>query len=206
MRNFRKITSMVMIIALIAVGFFTAPITANAEGSIKLYFKNSGGWDKVYCYIWQGSGPVKGTDPWPGAEMTKVEGSEDWYQVEYTAGTAFQVIFNDNGTPNLTQTGNLTADLTADKEAYWFVLDGGSTEEGTTDGYTAGGLQVTVLTEAPEGFVTAETADSEITIVTASEELPKTGENPFPVPVILAVLGLISGVVILTFSKKDIRE
>ncbi|MDF2473265.1 MAG: hypothetical protein K0R21_1047 [Anaerocolumna sp.] len=204
MRNFSKFTSVVMIIALIAVSFLIAPITANAEGSVQLYFKNSGGWDKVYCYIWQGSGPVKGTDPWPGAEMPKIEGSEDWYQVEYTAGTEFQVIFNDNGTPSLTQTGNLTSDLTADKEAYWFVLDGASTEEGTSDGYTAGGLQVTVLTEAPEGFATVETSDSEAAPVTdtASKELPKTGENTFPTPVILAVIGIILGIVIFSFRKK----
>ncbi len=205
MKNLKRAAAGVMVFVLMLVSAFAMPKAARAEGSIDLYFQNTESWESVYVYIWQGSGPVKGTASWPGAEMTPAEGTEDWYHVEYTAGTPFQVIFNNNGIPSAQQTGNLPADLEADAEAYWFVIDGATTEEGTSDGITPSGLQVTVLTEAPEGFPAAEAVPDEAVTETAEAagDVPKTGDNTAAVIGILAAAMFGTAAVIL--RKKEVR-
>jgi len=214
MKKFKKILASFMAVALVLVAL-GMPKVAKAEGVIDFYFQNTEGWEKVFCYIWQGSGPVKGTAAWPGAEMTLVEGTDDWYHLEYTQGTAFQVIFNDNGAPKANQTGNLPADIDASETAYWFVIGGGVTEEGTSDGYTQSGLQVGVLTEAPEGFpsvtaveeveseVTEEVAESEATL----DDSPKTGDSIMPFVAMIAMIGSAGVIVaILIRRKRTITE
>ncbi|WP_066714771.1 starch-binding protein [Clostridium sp. Marseille-P299] len=213
MKTLKKFFVSFMTLALLVLSFAAMPLKAKAESSVMIYFQNSEGWSDVYCYIWQGLGPVQGTATWPGAQMTKVEETEDWYQFEYTKGSAFQVIFNDNGTPKINQTGNLPADLEADKAAYWFVTGTSITDQGTSDGYTAQGLAVQVLTEAPEGFPTSTTTEtateskdagqSDTTTVTpAKDESPKTGDTAQPM--LLMGVGIVAalGIVIIISKKK----
>lgn len=207
MKKFKKffVSFMVVALVLVALGM---PKVAKAEGVIDFYFHNTEGWEKVFCYIWQGSGPVKGTAAWPGAEMTLVEGTSDWYHLEYTQATAFQVIFNDNGAPKANQTGNLPADIDASQNAYWFVVGGATTEEGTSDGYTQAGLQVTALTEAPTDFPSTETVEEAVTEEAAKgeatlDESPKTGDSIMPMIAIIAML-LSAGVIIVMYIRRKI--
>lgn len=162
-----KITLTSLLTLLLLVFFMALPIGA-AENSIIIYYQNTEGWDSVYCYIWQGTGPVEGTEAWPGAEMAKVDGTDNWYQIKYTAGKDFQVIFNNNGSE---QTGNLDSDLKADKQAYWFIPEDDTTDKGTADGITPEGLSVQILTEAPEGFSSSNDTSS-----TVKDSSPKTGD------------------------------
>lgn len=205
MKKIKKIFASLMAVALVLVAL-GMPKVAKAEGVIDFYFQNTEGWEKVFCYIWQGSGPVKGTAAWPGAEMTLVEGTDDWYHLEYTQGTAFQVIFNDNGAPKANQTGNLPADIDASESAYWFVIGSGVTEEGTSDGYTQAGLQVGVLTEAPEGFpsntAVEEVAESEATL----DASPKTGDTIMPFVAIIALFGAAVSIVAILIRRKRAIE
>ena len=83
--------------------------------------------------------------------MTKVAGTENWYKTEYTAGTAFNVIFSDNAQPKPHQTANHTPkNLAADKDAYWFVPAGKAAADG--NGLTPAGTAITVYTAAQPGF------------------------------------------------------
>ena len=214
MKKFKKFVVGFMALALLVVSFTVTPLVAKADSSVMIYYQNTEGWENVYCYIWQGLGPVKGTATWPGTEMTKVEGTDNWYELEYTAGSAFQVIFNDNAVPKISQTGNLPSDLEADKSAYWFVPNNAMTDQGTSDGYTAQGLSVQILTEAPEGFPVSTSstegtqvkkADS-VEVATEKDESPKTGDTLMPV--VIVIVGSISlfGISLILLRKKFVHN
>ena len=78
----------------------------NAEAdptSHTIYFRNTESWENVNIYVWYTEG--KGTEEavttnytgdWPGAAMTKVDGSEDWYSftLELISADGVQLIFN----------------------------------------------------------------------------------------------------------------
>lgn len=208
MKNLKKIMVSFMALALLVVSMAATPLKAKAESSIMIYFQNTEEWSKVYAYIWQGLGPVHGTATWPGAEMTKVDGTDNWYQFEYTAGTAFQVIFNDNGSPKTTQTGNFPEDLEADKAAYWFIPSNALTDEGTSDGYTAQGLSVEIFTEAPEGFpATSNTTEANTTTVEeVKDESPKTGDTAEPMVIMGAAIISFLGIVVIISRKKLLQN
>lgn len=123
--------------------------TANAATTgVKIYFQNNQGWDKVNAYIWQGSGPVSGTSAWPGAVMTKVSGTDNWYELTYTGASKFNVIFN-NGAATPKQTANHTpADLATDKDAYWFTP---SNESASSNAYGASVSQSPSARRRPPG-------------------------------------------------------
>lgn len=212
----KKLLVGVMVFAIMAVSAFAIPTQVKAATPINIYFQNTDGWSQVYCYIWQGSGPVAGTAAWPGAEMTKVEGTKDWYQLEYTAGKAFQVIFSDNAVPKAKQTGNLPSDLAADKAAYWFVPKTATTDQGTSDGLTPQGLSLDILTEAPAGFPAATTVEAPKTTATtetagtteanttdsAKDSSPKTGDNTSSIMVMAAGIAALTGAALVAFKKK----
>ncbi len=90
--------------------------------SYTIYFRDTESWGNAYVYVWYTEG--KGTEEavttnytgsWPGAAMTKVEGSEDWYSytIEMVAIEGIQLIFN-NGQ------SSQSADLDFNtKKLYW---------------------------------------------------------------------------------------
>jgi LPXTG-motif cell wall-anchored protein len=153
MKKFKKLVAGIMAMAMVmtsAIAMTAVPASA-ASKEVTVYFQNTGKWSNVYAYLWAGSGNIKGTPAWPGKQMTKVSGTDNWYEMKYTAGAAFNVIFNDNAQPKPHQTANHTPkNLAADKEAYWFV-PGGATESNNNN-YTPAGTAITVYTAAQAGF------------------------------------------------------
>lgn len=183
--------------------------TANAATTgVKIYFQNNQGWDKVNAYIWQGSGPVSGTSAWPGAVMTKVSGTDNWYELTYTGTSKFNVIFN-NGAATPKQTANHTpADLATDKDAYWFTP---SNESASSNAYGASGVAVTVSTTAPAGFPAAASstpskASSVSSAASASsgtkDSSPKTGDSGSPAAVAVAGTAALGCLIAVLARKK----
>ena len=65
----------------------------------RVYFYNTGSWSDVYVWAWDDEENFSGGQ-WPGRAATR-EGSSDWwyYDVYKPAAAGFNVIFNNNGTP-----------------------------------------------------------------------------------------------------------
>ena len=170
-----KITGILM--ALVMTAGMALPLCASAEEStVKVYFKNSANWEKIYCYTWQGEGGTgKG---WPGTEMTEL--GDGWYTFDYISTKPLNCIFNDNGQPKPVQTSNHTPkDLAIDKGAYWFVASSDVQESG--DGMSSG-YTVTISDTAPADFpaVAPETTSS-----------PETGNtSAVPSTIALSACGL----------------
>ncbi len=63
------------------------------DTSTYVYFKNTKGWSKVYCYAWNGESDSNAG--WPGAEMTLYDKENNIYALDI--GTTYKnVIFNNN--------------------------------------------------------------------------------------------------------------
>lgn len=85
------------------------PITVH-----KVYCKNTAGWSKVYCYMWNSTSDTIGT--WPGLEMTN-EGNNIW---SLTVSKSYQNVIFNNGS------GTQTADLSFPGENYIYNNSTGS--------------------------------------------------------------------------------
>lgn len=72
-------------------------------GKEALYYYNDLGLTNVYAYMWNSTE----NNTWPGKQMEKVNGHENWYFIEVTNGYT-SVIFNTN---NGLQTGDITINL-----------------------------------------------------------------------------------------------
>lgn len=174
MKRFRKLVAGIMAMAMVmtsAIAMAAAPASA-ASKEVTIYFQNTKNWSNVYAYLWIGSGNVKGTPAWPGKQMTKVSGADNWYEMKYTAGTAFNVIFNDNAQPKPQQTADHNPkNLAADKDAYWFVPTNAT--ESNDNGKTPVGTVLKVYTDAQAGFpkpaAAATTSSKKDTTVAASK-------------------------------------
>lgn len=218
MKRFKKLVAGIMAMAMVmtsAIAMAAAPASA-ASKEVTVYFQNTQKWSNVYAYLWAGSGNIKGTPAWPGKQMTKVSGTDNWYELTYTAGTAFNVIFNDNAQPKPKQTADHTPkNLAADKDAYWFVP--AASTESNNNNYTPAGTAVTVYTEAQAGFpkpaaaaattsskqdttaasskvdapaATTSTASTESTA--ATDASPKTGDANENAPIIVTTAALLA--------------
>ncbi len=90
-----------------------------------LFFKNTGNWSAVYCYVWKDN--VKDLGEWPGTALTEKTSDGTYYYITLPEGsTATNVIFNCGN--NSAQTGDLTI---KDKEIYNASGDTGETYSGT---------------------------------------------------------------------------
>ena len=149
MKRSKKLVAGIMAMAIMmssAIAMAATPASA-AGKEVTVYFQNTQNWSSVYAYLWAGSGNIKGTAAWPGQKMAKVAGADNWYEVKYTAGAPFNVIFNDNAQPKPHQTADHTPkNLAADKDAYWFVPGGAA--KSNDNGLTPAGTAITVYTEA----------------------------------------------------------
>lgn len=219
MTRFKKLIAGVMSFAVMVTSAIAMCIPASAANkTVTIYFKNTKNWSNVYAYVWAGSGPVKGTPAWPGQKMTKVSGTSDWYELKYTAGTSFNVIFNDNAKPKTSQTADHTPkDLSADKSAYWFVPS--SKTESNSNGFTPSGVSVTVYSEAQSGFPTpkaesttsskstSSSTSSKSASSSASVSSPNTGDASDSTPIAAATAAIIALVGAATvFVSKKVRE
>lgn len=74
--------------------------TTTPSTSYKVYCKNTSGWSKVYCYMWNSSSDTIGS--WPGVAM-KNEGNNIW-SVEVSKDYANVIFTNGSGT----QTGDMS--------------------------------------------------------------------------------------------------
>lgn len=191
------------VMAVSATAFAAAPAHA-AEKGVTVYFQNSKSWENVYCYMWYGSGSVG--KAWPGAQITKVEGTTDWYQAIYTGDKPLNVIFNDNGKPKVTQTANHTpANLAITQDAYWFTLAATTSQNAGGEG---GGTNLVVNTTAKSGWPTpaaaTDTSKEAAKTDNSKDATPKTGDNS-KAP-IAAVIGLAAaaGLVVEGKRKKEI--
>jgi len=217
-KGFKKLAISFLAFAMVMVSIVPValvPASAASSGKeVTIYFQNNKNWKNVYAYLWVGSGNVKGTSAWPGTQMTKVSGTDNWYEMKFTPSSAFNVIFNDNGQPKPQQTANHTPkDLTSDKSAYWFVPT--DTSETNNNNYTATGLAIKVYTEAQSGFPTpkaaatdakpgnAKTSSSTTKNSSKKDNSPQTGDNSESMPIILTVaLASLAGIGILFSHKK----
>lgn len=207
MKKMRKLLVGMVAFLVLALSMVVMPNKANAASSTKIYFQNTKGWSNVYCYIWQGTGPIEGTPAWPGEEMAKIEGTKDWYEIDYNNSSDFQVIFTDN---EGNQTGNLPSEQVADQAPYWFVLSGDTTDEGTSDGLTPEGLSLEILRKAPEGFPaqdsaveTKKSADEPAANTTEKDTTPKTGDYTNPTIVLAISIIALCGIVVVVFKNKS---
>lgn len=173
-----------MALALVVAMAATIPMASASAATkgVKLYFQNTLGWSQVYVYFWSGSGTITGNPAWPGAKMTKVTGTDNWYEFTYTGDKAFNAVFNDNGTPKPKQTANHDPkDLAISAEAYWFTPASGSTDN--PDGIS-GGTKIVVHTTAETGYPTPAKAPvssspkaSSATASGTKDSSPKTGDS-----------------------------
>lgn len=187
----------------------TAPASAATTGKeVTVYFQNSKNWSSVYAYLWHGSGPLTGMGAWPGQKMTKVAGTDNWYQIKFTPSTTFNAIFtNNNGNQT---TDHTPKDLTSDKTAYWFVP---TDKAQTGGGYGAKGVAVTLYTEAQSGFPgaaaagdTGKSGGKTDNTAPAKDATPKTGDNGAGA-VAVAAVAVVSAVgmgVVLGRKKKAV--
>lgn len=216
MKRFKKLVAGIMAMAMMMTSAFAmaaTPASAASKG-VTIYFQNTQKWSSVYAYTWAGSGNIKGTPAWPGKQMTKVAGADNWYEMQYTAGATFNVIFTDNAQPKPHQTANHTPkDLSADKEAYWFVPAGAT--QTNNNNYTPAGTSIKLYTEAQAGFpkpaavaaTTPSKKDTTATVSTASaaaDTSPKTGDanESAPIIVMTAALLALAGVGTVLIRKK----
>ncbi len=123
----------------------TTPTVPDGDGTT-VYLKNSAGWSKVNCYMWNSSTDANAT--WPGQAMTNI-GGDVW---QYTASKVYaSCIFND-GT---TQTDDLTA-----KNGYIY-----DNKTNTWEVYDTSPLQVTAFEANPS---TGVYVDSDVTLSAAA--------------------------------------
>lgn len=219
MEKLRKLVTGLLALAVVTVSaapVLSAPASAASAGKeVTIYFQNSQNWKNVYAYLWEGSGNLKGTPAWPGQQMTKVSGTENWYEMKFTPATAFNVIFDDNGQPKPQQTANHTPkDLTSDKTAYWFVPTDSTQTNG--NGLTPAGTAVQVYTEAQAGFPTPAAVTSVTDKTTAGttaaaagadaskkDAVPKTGDTGVSEPAVAAAaLIALAGMGLVLLRKK----
>ena len=174
-----------------AISMAAVPASA-ASKEVTIYFQNTKNWDNVYVYQWIGSGNIKGTPAWPGKQMTKVSGTDNWYEVKYTGSSAFNVTFNNNAQPKPQQTADHTPkDLAADKDAYWFVPT--DTSESNSNGQTPVGTVIKVYTEAQSGFPKPAAASAASTKPAAGTDAsPKTGDANENAPVFVTAATLLA--------------
>lgn len=193
---FGKLLSLTATVALM-LSMCTLPASA-AGAETKIYFQNSQNWKEVSAYFWAGSGGIEGLSAWPGEKMEKLEG--DWYVYTYKSDKAFNVIFNDNGSTNppaTAQSANHTpADLSADKEAYWFTLATGTSDN--SDGISSG-TNVTIYETPQDGWPKPTAA----TTGTNEGASPKTGAA-FPV-IAIVFASLAAAGCGLSFATKKSR-
>ncbi|HCC02126.1 MAG TPA: hypothetical protein DHW78_06500 [Ruminococcaceae bacterium] len=210
MKRSKKLVAGIMAMAIMmssAIAMAATPASA-AGKEVTVYFQNTQNWSSVYAYLWAGSGNIKGTAAWPGQKMAKVAGADNWYEVKYTAGAPFNVIFNDNAQPKPHQTADHTPkNLAADKDAYWFVPGGAA--KSNDNGLTPAGTAITVYTEAQAGFpkpaaattsskdatsskaATAATTPSTASAATADAS-PKTGDANENAPILVTTTALLA--------------
>ncbi|CDZ24370.1 hypothetical protein CCDG5_1256 [[Clostridium] cellulosi] len=212
MISFKKLIAGIISFAVMLTSAIAIALPASAASkTVTIYFKNTQNWNTVYAYIWAGSGPVKGTPAWPGQKMTKVSGTDDWYEIKYTGGTAFNVIFNDNAQPKPNQTSDHTPkDLSPNKSAYWFVPSGKT--ETNSNGLTPAGTSVTVYSDPQAGFPTPSTesttskseSSSKSSSSSSNVSSPNTGDASESTLITAATAALIAlaGVVTVLVRKK----
>ena len=91
-----------------------------------LFFKNTGNWSAVYCYVWDDN-KVEDLGAWPGSAITDKTSDGTYYYITLPDGCdATNVIFNNGG--NGSQTSNLTV---KNKEIYNASGDTGEQYSGT---------------------------------------------------------------------------
>ena len=110
----------------------TTPVTTTpvVDGTYTVYCKNTAGWSKVNCYMWN-----SGTDAnaaWPGVAMKNI-GDNVWM---YTASKQFSGVIFNNGS---TQTDDLTA-------KYGYIYDN---SKNTWEVYDTSPIQVTAFAADP---------------------------------------------------------
>ncbi len=202
MKKFISKITICLLAMLMAIGM-SVPFSASAAGnSVKIYFKNTENWSKVYCYTWQGSGASGAA--WPGKEMKSL--GNGWFEFTYTGSKNINCVFNDNGTPKTKQTADHTPkDLAPTKAAYWFVPSSSTTQSKTGIG---GGNVLTVLEAAPSDFPAAASATTATkpaatttTKAPATTKNAKTG-NTSAVPALLVISACGAGILGVSLKKK----
>ncbi|MBE6924441.1 MAG: type I pullulanase, partial [Ruminococcaceae bacterium] len=112
-----------MLLSLIPILAFMKASAATTQ-TVKLYFKNTDGWSKVYGYVWDSKGnPQMGS--WPGTALSADSNGLYVLEVNYTTGTGLNFIFNNNGG---SQTGDLSISDTklASCQSWWVAGASGS--------------------------------------------------------------------------------
>lgn len=190
----KKIFSIVMVFALVAVSAMALPVKpVKASSGVTIYFHNTLGWKQVYVYTFNGSTAVG--QAWPGSAMTSI--GNGWYKYSYTSDKALNPIFNNNDSVSIAQTNNVTpADLSVSKSAYYFVPASGDSK----NAYGKTAVDVKVYTDAKSAGFTAASNTSTNTSSTntnnstktagTTDSTPKTGDNN--TAAVVGIVGLVS--------------
>lgn len=193
----KKLLAILLTVAALVV--MSVPFQAFAENdSVTIYFKNTGNWEEVYGYTWYGAGSTG--QGWPGTQMT--DAGDGWFKMVYEGTKPLNVIFNNNGKPSNAQTGNHTpADLSLDKNTYWFVPSSETADSG--DGMSSG-LVVTIYDTAQDGFPAAQAEQASTDSAEQTTTPPTTGvENNAYIILVLSLI-TISGVCILKKKSNNL--
>lgn len=152
-----------MLIGVTSTSAADVDVAAVGGDTIKIYFTNNKGWDKVQIYYWGGA---SGANGWPGTAMTYVRDNSSG-QAIYSCdipSDATSIIFNcrddDAGvTGNAAQTVDITTNVTNGKGFY--LTNQVTTEGGNKDKWNVGTYDYTDIgepeTTAPTNPVSGET-------------------------------------------------
>ena len=123
-RIFCLCLALAMVLSLVpAIGITKA--SAATTQTVKIYFKNNDGWDKVYGYVWTSDNtPQMGQ--WPGSPLSR--GSNGLYEltVNYTTGTGLNFIFNNGGNGAQTADLSISDSKLSGCQSWWVNGVGGS--------------------------------------------------------------------------------
>ncbi|MGB5819639.1 MAG: alpha-amylase family glycosyl hydrolase [Saonia sp.] len=103
----------------------------DASTSFRIYAEQPGDWNVINAYIFNTTqnGTLPGTSDWPGAQMTKLSGTNAWYYYDINIPTGANpseigVVFN-NG-----NNGSQSVDLSRDREGWFNFTTGGASRNG----------------------------------------------------------------------------
>lgn len=172
----------------------------------KIYFRNDGGWKKVYIWAWNEDGTNIFDGKYPGKKMEKY--NDEWYVYTLETDLAFKCIFSNGNTKKNKQTGDSESIMPGG--TYWITIAGNNKVEANSDGLGAGS-QVAINRAPqvgwPEGKqLTAEEIESskEAGKIANKQKANKKNGSTAAIPFILgAAFIVVVGVMVNNNHKKN---
>lgn len=172
----------------------------------KIYFRNDGGWKRVFIWAWNEDGTNIFEGEYPGKKMKKY--NDEWYVYTLESDRAFKCIFNNGNAKKNKQTGDSEAIMPGG--TYWITIAGENKVEANENGLGAG-AQVAISRAPqvgwPEGKqLTAEEIESSKEagkIVNMKNSKKKNGIGAALPFIFCIVLIIVIGVLVNKNHKKN---